>query len=51
MPTFYVNKERVDVGSNVPGETPLLQILRDPSTDQPTGVGETGVPPIAPARR
>jgi isoquinoline 1-oxidoreductase alpha subunit len=29
MPTFYVNKERVDIGSSVPGDTPLLWILRD----------------------
>ncbi len=29
MPTLFVNKERVDVSSNVPGDTPLLWILRD----------------------
>jgi isoquinoline 1-oxidoreductase alpha subunit len=29
MPAFYVNKERVDIGSSVPGDTPLLWILRD----------------------
>jgi isoquinoline 1-oxidoreductase alpha subunit len=29
MPVFYVNKQRVDVASNVPGDTPLLWILRD----------------------
>jgi len=29
MPTFFVNKERVDIASNVPGDTPLLWILRD----------------------
>jgi len=29
MPTFYVNKERVDVSASVPGDTPLLWILRD----------------------
>jgi isoquinoline 1-oxidoreductase alpha subunit len=29
MPTFFVNKERVDVGSGVAGDTPLLWILRD----------------------
>ncbi|NDP42433.1 MAG: (2Fe-2S)-binding protein [Aromatoleum sp.] len=29
MPTFYVNKQRVDIGASVPGDTPLLWILRD----------------------
>ena len=29
MPTFFVNGERVDVSANVPGDTPLLWILRD----------------------
>ncbi|HEX6138074.1 MAG TPA: (2Fe-2S)-binding protein [Casimicrobiaceae bacterium] len=29
MPTFFVNKERIDVGSGVAGDTPLLWILRD----------------------
>jgi len=29
MPTFFVNKERVDISANVPGDTPLLWILRD----------------------
>src|SRR5689334_4791124 len=29
MPTFYVNKERVDIAASVPGDTPLLWILRD----------------------
>ena len=29
MPTMFVNKERVDVASSVPGDTPLLWILRD----------------------
>ena len=29
MPTFFVNKERVDIAANVPGDTPLLWILRD----------------------
>ena len=29
MPTFFVNKERVDIASSVPGHTPLLWILRD----------------------
>jgi isoquinoline 1-oxidoreductase alpha subunit len=29
MPTFFVNKERVDISSSVPGDTPLLWILRD----------------------
>jgi isoquinoline 1-oxidoreductase alpha subunit len=29
MPTLFVNKDRVDVASNVPGDTPLLWILRD----------------------
>ena len=29
MPTIFVNKERVDISSNVPGDTPLLWILRD----------------------
>ncbi|GIK88338.1 MAG: (2Fe-2S)-binding protein [Burkholderiales bacterium] len=29
MPTLFVNQERVDVASNVPGDTPLLWILRD----------------------
>jgi isoquinoline 1-oxidoreductase alpha subunit len=29
MTTFFVNRDRVDVASNVPGDTPLLWILRD----------------------
>jgi isoquinoline 1-oxidoreductase alpha subunit len=29
MPTFFVNKDRVDISSSVPGDTPLLWILRD----------------------
>jgi isoquinoline 1-oxidoreductase alpha subunit len=29
MPTFFVNKDRVDIAANVPGDTPLLWILRD----------------------
>ena len=29
MPTIFVNRERVDIASNVPGDTPLLWILRD----------------------
>ena len=29
MPTFFVNKERVDISANVAGDTPLLWILRD----------------------
>src|ERR1700758_5285448 len=29
MPTIFVNKERVDIASSVPGDTPLLWILRD----------------------
>ncbi len=29
MPTFFVNKERVDIDASVPGDTPLLWILRD----------------------
>jgi len=29
MPTLFVNKDRVDVASSVPGDTPLLWILRD----------------------
>ena len=29
MPTFYVNRERVDIASDVAGDTPLLWILRD----------------------
>jgi isoquinoline 1-oxidoreductase alpha subunit len=29
MPTFFVNKERVDIATSVPGDTPLLWILRD----------------------
>jgi isoquinoline 1-oxidoreductase alpha subunit len=29
MPTFFVNKERVDISSSVPADTPLLWILRD----------------------
>jgi isoquinoline 1-oxidoreductase alpha subunit len=29
MPTIFVNKERVDIASNVPRDTPLLWILRD----------------------
>jgi isoquinoline 1-oxidoreductase alpha subunit len=29
MPILFVNKDRVDIGSNVPGDTPLLWILRD----------------------
>jgi isoquinoline 1-oxidoreductase alpha subunit len=29
MPIFFVNKERIDVAASVPGDTPLLWILRD----------------------
>jgi isoquinoline 1-oxidoreductase alpha subunit len=29
MPTFFVNKQRVDVSGSVPGDTPLLWVLRD----------------------
>jgi isoquinoline 1-oxidoreductase alpha subunit len=29
MPILFVNKERVDVAASVPGDTPLLWILRD----------------------
>ena len=29
MPTFFVNKDRVDIASSVPPDTPLLWILRD----------------------
>jgi isoquinoline 1-oxidoreductase alpha subunit len=29
MPTIFVNKERVDIATSVPGDTPLLWILRD----------------------
>ncbi|MEP7276700.1 MAG: 2Fe-2S iron-sulfur cluster-binding protein, partial [Betaproteobacteria bacterium] len=29
MPTFFVNKERVDIASSVSTDTPLLWILRD----------------------
>jgi CO/xanthine dehydrogenase Mo-binding subunit len=52
MPTFFVNKDRVEIAASIPGDTPLLWILRDrivASTEKPTGVGEPGVPAIAPA--
>jgi len=29
MPTFFVNKDRVDIPASVPGDTPLLWVLRD----------------------
>jgi len=29
MPTLFINKERVDIAASVPGDTPLLWILRD----------------------
>lgn len=29
MPTLFINQERIDVSDNVPGDTPLLWILRD----------------------
>ena len=29
MPILFVNKERVDIASSVPGDTPLLWVLRD----------------------
>src|SRR5205823_939942 len=29
MPILFVNKERVDISAGVPGDTPLLWILRD----------------------
>jgi len=29
MPILFINKDRVDVASNIPGDTPLLWILRD----------------------
>lgn len=28
MPTFFVNKDRVDISASVPADTPLLWILR-----------------------
>ncbi len=29
MPVLFVNKERVDIAASVPGDTPLLWLLRD----------------------
>ena len=29
MPTFFVNNDRVDTPANLPGDTPLLWVLRD----------------------
>ena len=29
MPVLFVNKERVDIAAGVPGDTPLLWLLRD----------------------
>jgi isoquinoline 1-oxidoreductase subunit alpha len=29
VPTLFVNKERVDIAASVPGDTPLLWLLRD----------------------
>ena len=29
MPTLFVNKDRVDIAKDVPGDTPLLWLLRD----------------------
>ncbi|MFO1284052.1 MAG: (2Fe-2S)-binding protein [Burkholderiales bacterium] len=29
MPVLFINKERVDVAASVPGDTPLLWVLRD----------------------
>ncbi len=29
MPIFFVNKTRIDIAASVPGDTPLLWILRD----------------------
>jgi isoquinoline 1-oxidoreductase alpha subunit len=29
MPTLFINQERVDIAASVPGDTPLLWILRD----------------------
>ena len=29
MAVLFVNKERIDIASNVPGDTPLLWVLRD----------------------
>ena len=29
MPTFFINKDRVDISKDVSGDTPLLWILRD----------------------
>ena len=29
MPTFFVNKDRVDIAASMPADTPLLWILRD----------------------
>jgi isoquinoline 1-oxidoreductase alpha subunit len=29
MATIFVNKERVDIAANIPGDTPLLWVLRD----------------------
>ena len=32
MPILFVNKERIDISAGVPGDTPLLWILRDSLT-------------------
>ncbi len=29
MPTYFINKDRVDIAASVPGDTPLLWLLRD----------------------
>ena len=46
MPVLFINRERVDVAANVPGETPLLWILRDnlamTGTKYGCGIGACG---------
>ena len=46
MPTLFINKERVDISANLPGDTPLLWILRDnlnlTGTKYGCGVGMCG---------
>jgi len=46
MPTLFINKDRVDISANLPGDTPLLWILRDnlnlTGTKYGCGVGMCG---------
>lgn len=46
MPTPFVNKERIDIGSSVPGDTPLLWQVRAVGAMAHVADNATGANPI-----